>query len=731
VLLELLDENGQIVEAIAHPFGFRSIEIRNRQILVNGQPVIMKGINRHEMDPIHGQAIPRERIEADLRLIKRTNINAVRTSHYPNQPYFYQLCDRYGLYVMDEANLETHGVAKHIPASKPEWRAASVNRMKRMVARDRNHTCVVFWSLGNEAGHGDNFTHMKLAALELDATRPFHYEGDHFLNVSEVISTMYPPPHRVEAISKAQKTLRFTDAESRLGTRVPPGAYRNAPILICEYTHAMGNSVSMLAEHMRIFETVPHAAGGYIWDFADQGLQKETEDGTSFLAYGGDFGDEPNDGNFCMNGIFDANREPHPAAYEVKKVYQPVAVYAGDLSIGKIIVHNKQWFTSLSSYILHWEILENGFPIQEGHLPPLTTPPVESETIRLPYHFPTTPGAEFHLNVRFLLAVETPWAEKGFEVAWEQLPIPQDSAPFSLGDSLDIPPVDVRAEIDSIMLSASTTAVDFNTLDLSLTSLAVNRVPLLASPLLPNFWRAPVDNDLLAKKMFPPLNGTLSLSRYWAHAAEKRKLIDFHLEQMVDGSVEIATRYKIPYGKTPLTLDYTIHPSGDVDVRYRFNPKKQLMRAGVTFEIPDAYQHVTYFGLGPHETMRDRQACGRVGVYQGSVDQLIHHYPRPQENGNRSQVRWVRFVDAQGQGLEISALGKPLLNFSAWPYTQQDLENAAHPHELPRRSTITVNLGCAQKGVGDLFSFLQGWPEEALLPAGQDYSFSFRIHPIG
>ncbi|MCB2179550.1 DUF4981 domain-containing protein [bacterium] len=731
VLLELLNADGQTVEAIVQPFGFRSIEIREKQILVNGQAVIFKGINRHEFDPLTGQAISPERMEEDIRLLKQYNINAVRTAHYPNHPYFYRLCDQYGLFVMDEANLETHGVARKIPGSKPEWRAAVVNRMERMVVRDRNHPCVVFWSLGNEAGHGENFVHMKNAALELDHTRPFHYEGDHFLQVSDVISTMYPPPHRLEAIAKAEKPLRFTDAESWLGKRVSPDVYGQAPILICEYAHAMGNSVSMLDEHMRIFDQYPHAAGGFIWDFADQGLLKEREVGEPFLAYGGDFGDVPNDGHFCANGIFDATRQPHPAAFEVKKVYQPVEVTPQDLTQGAVLVHNKHTFLSLGGYRLTWEVLENGLPIQEGTLPPLETPPGASELIHLPYNLSTpTPGAEYHLTVRFLLAKDTRWVKAGFEVAWSQFPIPINVPDVTPLEAQEPAAVNMHADAENILLVTPQGTSGFNATDATLGAFTLREKNLMASPLLPNFWRAPVDNDMIVEKWIPALAPRLSLQKYWAQAAKKRRLTDFQMEQMVDGSIEIATQFKIPYGKTPLKLDYTAHPNGDIDIHYRFTPKKPLMRAGVTFQIPAAFNHVSYFGLGPHETMPDRLSSGRVGVYHASVDELIHQYPYPQENGNRSQVRWVRFTNQAGTGLECTALGGSLLNFSAWPYTQQDLETAIHPHELPTRSSITINIGYAQRGVGDLFSYLQGWPPEAVLPAGQVYSFSFRIRRI-
>ena len=731
VMLELLDAQGKVVEVTTRPFGFRKIEIRNNQILVNGEPVIMKGVNRHECDPVTGQMMTPERIEEDIRLMKRYNINAVRTAHYPNHPLFYDLCDRYGLYVMDEANLETHGVSKRIPADRPEWQAAAVNRMVRMVQRDRNHPSIVFWSLGNEAGHGKAFEAMKNTALALDQTRPFHYEGDHFHIVSDVISTMYPSPRRLETIAKAEKPVRFTDSESILGKRVSPGVYGAVPILICEYAHAMGNSVSQLDEHLRIFEGYPHAAGGYIWDFIDQALLKKTADGKDFWAYGGDFDDHPNDGHFCINGLLDAQREPHPHAFEVKKQYQDVAAAPVDLLDGRVRIHNKRWFTDLSSYTLEWDLLENGVVIQSGELAPLNTLPGEQEEIVIPYDLPDPkPGAEYHLTLHFSLAEATPWAPAGHLAAWEQFPLPQTSPPFPNPAQLEHTVVEMAFDEDQILLITENGTVAFDPHSGLLTELRADERSLLTSPLVPNFQRAEVDNDSIVAQMVPRFGSFFSLRKYWAAAADKRQLKDFQMEQMADGSVNVHTSFKVPNGKGPLHLDYTIYGSGEVLVSYTFTPKKQIMRIGMSFEMPASCNQVSYYGLGPHETMPDRKASGIVGVYQGEVEDLIHEYTHPQENGNRSDIRWVKFEAPTGMGIEVRASGGSLLNMSAWPYTQIDLEAAQHIHELPRRDSNTINIGYAQQGVGDLFSFLHGWPEEITLPANRTYRFSFLLKAL-
>ncbi|MBN2045277.1 MAG: DUF4981 domain-containing protein [Anaerolineales bacterium] len=730
VLLELLNEEGDVLEATSQKFGFRTVVIKDKKLLINNQPVLIKGINRHEFDPLRGQAITREQMEQDIRLMKRYNINALRTSHYPNHPYLYDLCDRYGIYVMDETNLETHGVSKHIPGSKKEWRSAAVNRVVRMVMRDRNHPCIVIWSLGNEAGHGENFTLMKKSAQVLDGSRPFHYQGDHFLKASDVISTMYPSPMRHEEIARAEEILRFGDSETLIGVKVPPEVYGKAPILICEYVHAMGNSVSALDEHMRIFEQYPHTMGGYIWDFVDQTLLKKTGDGQEFWAYGGDFGDQPNDAYFCVNGILDANRQPHPAAFEVKKCYQDISVRVEDWSNAKFTVINKQWFTDLSLFAIEWEVLENGVRIRQVEHPPLATPPGESETITINLDLPSPQAsAEYHLGFRFKLIEDTLWAEKGFEVAWEQITIPT-KATEKADRSISHSAVEIKGTDHLIELNYEGGTASFDPASGDLVSLKSGNRELISSPLIPNFWRAPLDNDLLARMFFPPAEPYLSKRAYWEKAAQNRKLRDFQIVQMADGRVDISASYKIPSGITPLILEYSVFPNGEIEVSYTFTPKREMIRVGITTSLSAGLDRVRYFGLGPHETMPDRKTSGAVGVYQNSVEEMIHDYPHPQENGNRSEVRWAELVDADGHGIRFTAEGKNLLNFSAWPYTQEDLIKAEHIHELLRREETTINIGYAQKGVGDLFSYLEGYTKGVTLPGKKEYRFKFILKAI-
>ncbi|NLA04362.1 MAG: DUF4981 domain-containing protein, partial [Firmicutes bacterium] len=403
VLLTLRDEEGGLLDIRSGRFGFRRVEIKNSRLYLNGKPIKIKGVNRHEFHPLHGHAVPLEVTECDIKLLKANNINAVRTAHYPNHPGFYELCDRYGIYVMDECDLETHGLRWRVPGSDPRWTEACVDRMVRMVERDKNHPCIFSWSLGNEAGYGENFRRMKRAAQQIDRTRPFHYEGDHVLDISDFFSLMYATPRTVDKIGRGQPVRAgYLETNNLLGRRITPKQYRGKPFVLCEYAHAMGNSLGNFHKYMDLFEKYPHCIGGFIWDFSDQSILKKGAEGEHFWTYGGDFGDKPNDGFFCGDGIVAADRSPHPALYEVKKVYQEIKVRPADLARGRVRLENKYRFRSLDFVEMRWQVTADGKMIAEGALEPPAVPPGESREITIPYHFPPQlPGAEYHLLTEF------------------------------------------------------------------------------------------------------------------------------------------------------------------------------------------------------------------------------------------------------------------------------------------------------------------------------------------
>lgn len=424
-LVLTLRKGDQVLSCKSVRIGFKRIEIKGEQLLVNGSPVLLKGVNRHDFDPDHGWAVPRERYYEDLNLMKQANINAIRTSHYPDDPFFYELCDEYGFYVMDECDMETHGVRrKDVPGSNPMWTQSVVDRARRMVIRDRNHACVCIWSLGNEAGDGENFKYMKQAILYHDDSRPVHYEGDFDLTTSDFISRMYPNGEMMEKLGTRQPITvsMFENIANSLAADNKPitaEMYRGKPVVLCEFAHAMENSLGNFQEFMDAFEKYENLCGGFIWDFVDQAIHKK-ENGVDKWLYGGDFNEGATSGYFCANGIIAADRTPHPSYYEVKKVYQPIHTEEQNLLSGKIRVSNKFLFTDLSGFSLVWTIQAAGETIQEGRIDNLDIQPGASAELALPYDLTGLPAAECVLTVSFVTKEDTIWAKAGFETAWDQ-----------------------------------------------------------------------------------------------------------------------------------------------------------------------------------------------------------------------------------------------------------------------------------------------------------------------
>ncbi|NHI94623.1 MAG: DUF4981 domain-containing protein [Candidatus Lokiarchaeota archaeon] len=721
IVFILKNSNNEIIEVERCDFGFRVIEIKNSQFLINGKSIKFKGVNRHEHDPDHGRAVPLSRMIEDIEIAKQNNINAIRTSHYPNHPKFYELCDKYGIYVIDECNLESHGLRNKLPKSKKEWTKPVVDRMIRMIARDKNHPCIIMWSLGNEAGNGENFLKMKQETLKMDTSRPIHYEGDYQLKESDVFSRMYPSTYQVERSGK------FKMVHTGFTHLVRGKKYKGMPCLLCEYAHCMGNSLGNFQEYMDIFEKYDNLIGGFIWDYIDQGLQK-VEDGKEFWAYGGDYGDEPNDGNFCINGILLPDRKPNPALHEVKKVYQNIKVYPVDLEIGIVKIQNKYHFKSLDFLEKQWEITCNGVIIQNGLLENLKIGPESIKEVKIPFKRPTLmENAEYHLKVIFSLSEDTAWAKKGHVVAWDQFELP-----FRLLtkqeriDNDNENHVDVDDIINSIIVKGKDFEVIIGKKSGAIEYLTYEGNNLLVKPLVPNFWRALTDNDLGAVKAFPFL---IFFKKHWKTAANKRKVESFIYHQVTPNVVIISIKSKVPGGKSKLETSYLINSNGEITITTTFTPKKEMLRFGMQMGIPKKYDNVTWFGRGPHESYGDRKTSAGIGIYSGKVEQLIHNYVRPQENGNRTEVRWVSFLDQDENGLLIVSKGVHHLNFSAWPYSLEDLNKAKHVHDLPRRDFLTVNIDHQQRGVGGDNPVLTSVHAEYKLKKNKTYSYSFLIKP--
>jgi beta-galactosidase len=671
LLLILSDAGGRIVQVERCRVGFRSVEIRDGQLRVNGRPIRIRGVNRHEHDPDTGHTVTYASMLQDIRLMKRFNINAVRTSHYPNHPRWYDLCDRYGIYVVDEANLESHGIWDRL-ARDPAWREPMLERVTRMVERDKNHPCIIAWSLGNESGCGPNLEAAAGWIHAHDPTRPLLYNPAEGLPWVDILSPMYPSVDRLEAMAQDA-------AETR-------------PVIMCEYAHAMGNGPGGLKEYWETIERHPRLLGGFVWDWVDQGLQQITAGGREWFAYGGDFSDQPNDGNFCINGLVGPDRTVHPGLWELKKMHEPVAVQPLDLDFGIVRITNKYTFADLGELDAAWTLEADGQVLQSGEISGLDAPPGGSAKVSIPYRKPgLVPGTEYWLGLRFTQAGDTLWALRGHEVAWAQFQLPFAS-PGQVVLANTMPPLTVEESQAGVSIQASAFSLTFDR-----RSGRINRWQhrgrsvVRHGPQL-NLWRAPTDND--ARRM----------AARWLEVG-----LDRLREQAVAVSVERVSpsvvRVRVDSADQQLgvksTYDYAIYGSGDLELEHTIELAGHLPplpRLGVRLVLPGEYEQFAWYGRGPHETYPDREQGACLDLYHSTVHGQFVPYVTPQEHGNKTGVRWVALTDPDGIGL--LAVGQPTLSVSAHHYTARDLAQARHTHELFPRQDIFLNLDLAQSGLG-------------------------------
>jgi len=702
LLVTVRDSEDNVVEVVPVNVGFRKIEISGGLLRINGQPMRVTGVNRHEHHPVTGHTISRESMIEDILLMKQHNVNTVRTSHYPNDPLWYELCDQYGLYVIDEANIESHGMGygQESLAKDPKWGKAHLERMVAVVERDKNYPSVIIWSMGNEAGNGVNFEEVYRWTKERDPSRPVQYEqaGWHDWN-TDIRCPMYA---RIEGIVNYAR-------------RQP-----DRPLILCEYMHAMGNSCGGFQDYWDAIDAWPALQGGCVWDWVDQGLLKTDDGGNEFWAYGGDYGDKPNDGNFCMNGLVQPDRKPNPSLLEAKKAYQPVGISVVNAGTGEVNILNRNNFATLEYLTARWQLEEDGQVIQEGELTDLEVAPGEQVSAKIDFESPETkPGREYFVTLNFVLKGDTPWAESGHLVATEQFQLPGDTTAPASSDSSEAE-VELDDDADQVVVTGENFKVTINKETGGLDSFKYQDRELLAKPLVPNFWRAPTDND----------NGNQMNSRLrtWRNAGPRRTVDSVTAQTMDYGTVRVVVDQRLQRSDSPLITTYRITPTGSVHVSLRLEPVGQLPelpRFGMQLAIPADMKQITWFGRGPHENYIDRQSSALVSRYEADIEDFIHTYPRPQENANRTGVRWIAFADDEGAGL--LAVGKEPLNASAWPYSQQDLTEATHIHKLPRRDFITVNLDGAQMGVGgdDSWGALP-YPEYTVPPVIRSYEFVLR-----
>jgi beta-galactosidase len=709
LVVTLTDPDGSIIQAVSTNVGFREVEITNGQLLVNGVAVLIKGTNRHEHDPDTAHVMSTEGMVRDILLMKRHNINAVRTSHYPDVPEWYDLSDRYGLYIIDEANIESHGIGYDPDTTlgnKPEWGKAHLDRTISMVERDKNHPSIIIWSLGNEAGDGVNFTANADWIRERDPSRPVHYERAELGPNTDIYCPMY---ERIPQIVEYAET------------------YDDRPLILCEYSHAMGNSNGNLKDYWDAIYKYERLQGGFIWDWVDQGLRKPVpgKPDEFYFAFGGDF--EPpgvyHDDNFLMNGLVSADRVPHPGLLELKKVYQYITVEPVDLARGEIEIANGYAFIDLTGFEGFWEIWGDGEVLAQGKLPALDFAPAESGTVTLPLPvIDPQPGIEYWLNLSFRLAEDTSWAEKGHEVAWGQFKLDLIAEAPTI-EAAYMPPLSLNESEDQVTVSGDGFTVRFDTTTGTIASWVSNDTELISSGPRPNFWRAPTDNDRG--------NGFPERCAPWKTASGNWRVTSSTVESKGSAEVEVRIEGEFPDVGGANSVSYKVFGSGDIVVEHAFTPGEgelpELPRFGMQMVAPGGFETVTWYGRGPHESYWDRKAGARVGVYSGTVDEQFVDYSEPQENGNKTDVRWVSLTNAEGVGLLV--VGEPLIAFSAHHYTTEDLETAKHSFEMEYRQDITFNIDMGQTGVGGDTSWgARTHDEYTLWP--EPMSYSFRIRPL-
>ncbi|MBW5445433.1 DUF4981 domain-containing protein [Cohnella sp. CFH 77786] len=717
LVLRLADAAGQTIQYASCRIGFRKFEIVDGLMKINGQRIVFKGVNRHEFSCDEGRVPQFEDMLRDVRLMKSHNINAVRTSHYPNDSRWYDLCDEYGLYVIDETNLETHGSWQYgqveegdtVPGSKPEWSENVLDRCKSMLERDKNHPSILIWSLGNEAWGGSNFVKMHDYLRERDPSRPVHYEGvmhcRPFDSASDMESQMYSPPRALEEYARR------------------PGDKK--PFILCEYSHAMGNSCGGLEKYTELFEQYPVLQGGFIWDWVDQAIRVTEADGSSHLAYGGDFGESPHDGNFCGNGLIFADRSVSPKLYEVKKCYQNVRITSDDLSKGTFAVKNGNLFTDLSEFAFRWTLSRGGVPVDEGRIP-VQGAPGETVIVDLLHAYPSNAayGDEHVLTLSMHLQEGTKWAEAGHELAWEQFVLPASGqTPVAAPASAVYPALRVREEGTSVHLEGEGFTVRFDLDSGNLSSYRIGDVELLRQAPAPNFWRAYTDNDRG--------NGHPQRTAVWREAGPNRKLLGLEWVSGTD-RVQVNVRYGLPTApESTLDLRYEVAGNGEIAVSGSLHPGQgnpEIPEIGLLFAMEPSFDRIVWYGRGPHENHWDRKTGAKLGLHEGLVSEQVVPYLRPQECGNKTDVRYATVTDAAGKGFRIEGL--PAFELNVMPYTPDEMEQYDHYHLLPKAEKTVVRINHLQMGVGGDDSWGARTHPDYTLFSNRSYDFRFKIKGI-
>lgn len=714
-LFMTVEDDGQILEVIPQNVGFRNIRLNGETFLVNGVAIKFKGVNRHDYSPQNGRVVSREEIEKDIILMKQFNINAIRTSHYPNSYYLYDLCDEYGMYLIAETDLECHGFEltgdyKWI-TDDPSWELAYVSRMTRMIERDKNHPAIIFWSLGNESAFGCNFRKMTDVAHEMDPTRLVHYEGDFDVESADVYSTMYT------WIENPKKPYLMKDIIEK----------SKKPHIHCEYCHAMGNGPGNLKDYQDLVYAHDKLQGGFVWEWFDHGIESFTESGEKYYRYGGDFGDDPSNKDFCIDGLIMPDRTPSPGLYEYKKVIEPITTTAVDIQKGIINLLSRYDFANLDRFNLVYKVMEDDVILQTGFM---AVPSIEARAnrdITLPYDLSAIkvkPGAHYYVNISYQLREDTSYASSGHELATAQFELPLYK------EGIVVRPegiLNVEKEHTTLHVKGANFSLDFNLVNGNLMNIVRDGMQVLSKGPRLTLWRAPISNDM---EIIDKLKKV-----YFLHLEHEVVMnIDYHMEgnilkvevDTINSTTNSAWHFKTKYV-------YTVCPSGDILIDVEGTPSGRvdlapdmLPRIGVSMHLDKSMEHVRYFGMGPGENYADSKEAAQMGLYANTVDGLFTNYVIPQENGNHMGCKWVSMTNDRGMGLLASTEGD--FNFSASWYEDKDLDDAKHTCDLVKRDYIVFNVDYKQNALGT--NSCGQWQLDKYRAKFEDFKLSFRLTPF-
>ncbi len=719
MVLSLKDKNDKIIEAKSCQVGFRKYETTDGVFKVNGQAVKLYGVNRHDHNAKTGKTVSYEDMKRDVELLKSYNFNAVRCSHYPNNPEFYDLCDAYGIYVMDEANVESHGVRGEL-TNNPQWGTAFLDRAVRMVERDKNHPSIFSWSLGNESGVGPNHAAMAGWIKWYDTSRIIHYEAangsggklspqskntpEDNQDFVDIISRMYPTPEEFIEMELSQT--------------------KKKPVISCEYSHAMGNSNGGLKEIWDIIHKNPRLAGGFIWDWMDQGILVKEEDGCEQFVYGGYFGSELNDGNFCLNGIINADQTVKPVMYECKYVFQPIVFSKFKNDKKTIEITNRHSFLHTDIYNFSFELIEDGVIVENGIVSLESLAPRENSIGRIQSNYVFKNSKEYFFNIYAKSKKTNLWSGSNHIVASEQFIVSRNFNRISISEKTEKGSLTIKESDAGLTVANDTIHIVFDMITGFLKSYEYAGKELVKKSLKPNFWRATTDNDRAVIKRIPGIN-------IWKDASAKQKLLNFKYKKIAENEIQIEAKYQLGQ-ELGYNMIYKILSDGTIKIYNSLNAPDYLAnipRIGVQMGVTKDLKQVVWYGKGPHENYIDRNQAAFVGMYKNTLEELGASYAYPQEYANRTDTRWVKFLDNEGKGIQVQG---GLFEFSAYPYTIENLETAKYKCELVKEETITLAIDHKQQGVAGYNSWsLKAAPLKKHSIQSGTYDYSIQISPVG